>query len=134
MIITFDMNFLTPSQQVSLQLSACGIKSVHPEAFRGQESHLRHLSLAQNQLTEVPTASLERLAQLVLLDLSYNKITKIPPNAFEALNKLSTLKLNDNNLDLDTQAFKGLENSLRNLNLKGSCTLLSFLNLHTLHL
>ena len=77
------------------------------------------MSLAQNQLTEVPSTSLERLNQLALLDLSYNKIMKIPQNAFETLNKLSTLKLNDNNLELDSHCFNGLENSLRNLNLKG---------------
>ncbi|CAG7718552.1 unnamed protein product [Allacma fusca] len=105
---------------VSLQLSGCSVKSIHPEAFRGQENYLKHLSLAQNQLIEVPSTSLELLTHLVLLDLSYNKITKIPQSAFETLTKLSTIKLNDNNLELDTHCFKGLENSLRNLNLKGT--------------
>jgi Leucine-rich repeat (LRR) protein len=80
---------------------------------------MKHLSLTLNQLTEVPKSALDRLGNLNLLDLSYNKITRIPQGTFEKLTRLSTLKLNDNNLQVDSHAFRGLENSLRNLNLKG---------------
>ena len=80
---------------------------------------MKHLSLTLNQLTEVPKSALDRLQNLNLLDLSYNKIGKLPQGVFEKLNKLSTLKLNDNNLQIESNAFIGLENSLRNLNLKG---------------
>lgn len=107
--------------QISLQLSSCRIKSIHPETFLGLESHLKHLSISQNEITQVPTTSLEKLNKLALLDLSYNKITRIPQGAFEKLVKLNTLKLNDNNLELDSDSFKGLESTLRNLNLKGWC-------------
>lgn len=55
-----------------------------------------------------------------LLDLSRNKIRQIPDGAFQGLSKLSTLKLNDNNVTLSPGAFRGLERSLKNLNLKGT--------------
>lgn len=80
---------------------------------------MKHLSLTQNQLTEVPSRSISFLGNLVLLDLSFNKITRIEAGAFQNLHKLSTLKLNDNNLELDPYSFTGLEKSLKNLNLKG---------------
>jgi len=100
-------------------MSGCGIKTLHYEAFEGQQSSLKHLSLTMNELKEVPRAALEKLQNLSLLDLSYNKITRVPKNAFVGLTKLSTLKLNDNNLELERDALKGLEVSLKNLNLKG---------------
>jgi Leucine-rich repeat (LRR) protein len=96
---------------VSLQLSGCKITSVHKDAFSGSEEYLKHLSLAQNELSSVPIESLESLSRLSLLDLSYNKITKVAARSFSKLNKLATLKLHDNN---------NLERSLRNLNLKGA--------------
>jgi len=52
------------------------------------------------------------------LDVSNNKIRFVPNNAFVTL-RLKTLKLSDNNLTLSEGALNGLEQSLKNLNLKG---------------
>ena len=52
------------------------------------------------------------------LDVSNNRIKFVPNNAFVTL-RLKTLKLSDNNLTLSEGALNGLEQSLKNLNLKG---------------
>ena len=52
------------------------------------------------------------------LDLTNNRIQYVPNNAFVTI-RLKTLKLSDNNLTLAEGAFAGLEQSLKNLNLKG---------------
>jgi Leucine-rich repeat (LRR) protein len=52
------------------------------------------------------------------LDVSNNKIKFVPNNAFVTL-RLKTLKMSDNNLTLSEGALNGLEQSLKNLNLKG---------------
>lgn len=48
-----------------------------------------------------------------------NKITKVNDNTFAGL-KLITLKLSDNEVTLSPGAFRGLERTLKNLNLKGT--------------
>ncbi|KAK8725294.1 hypothetical protein OTU49_010800, partial [Cherax quadricarinatus] len=101
------------------QFSSCGIFNISEGAFKGLENTLVNLNLQDNRLTGVPTPALTRLRQLKLLDLSGNKITSIPDEAFKGL-RLSTLKLADNELSLSGQSFKGLEGSLKNLNLKGT--------------
>lgn len=103
----------------NVQLSGCRIKNIQPGAFRGQERSLRNLNLQENELSQVPVGALRNMFNLTLLDLSKNKITKIPDDAFASLN-LATLKLSDNNVSLSPFAFRGLENSLKNLNLKGT--------------
>ncbi|XP_072377033.1 uncharacterized protein haf isoform X1 [Diabrotica undecimpunctata] len=104
----------------SMQLSGCKIRKISDGAFAGQEQSLRNLNLQDNELTVVPVNSLRNLRSLSLLDLSHNKISAVPMNAFESLVKLATLKLSDNNVTLDDGALKGLEGSLKNLNLKGT--------------
>lgn len=104
----------------NIQLSGCKIKAVSGDAFKGQEQHLKNLNLQDNDLTEVPVESLRSLRALSLLDLSHNRITNVPPGAFETLGKLTTLKLSDNNITLQDGALRGLEDSLKNLNLKGT--------------
>lgn len=104
----------------NIQLSGCKIKKVTSEAFKGQEQYLKNLNLQDNDLSEVPVESLRPLRTLSLLDLSHNRIGAIPDGAFETLTKLSTLKLSDNNVTLSSEALRGLENSLKNLNLKGT--------------
>lgn len=106
--------------QISLQLSNCMIQTIHTSSFHGLEKSLKHLSLTQNQIAEVPTAAVSPLSNLLLLDLSFNKLEKVKAGAFQNLHKLSTLKLNDNSMELDTFAFTGLEKTLKNLNLKGN--------------
>lgn len=104
----------------NLQLSGCKIKSISNDAFKGQELHLKNLNLQDNDLKEVPVDSLRSLRTLSLLDLSHNRIGSVPPGAFETLTKLATLKLSDNNVTLQEGALSGLEDSLKNLNLKGT--------------
>lgn len=104
----------------NVQLSSCNIRSIDDGAFRGQEKLLKNLNLQDNLLDAVPIKSLRILSILNLLDLSKNKIGSIPDNAFQGLTKLSTLKLSDNNVTIAAGAFRGIENSLKNLNLKGT--------------
>ncbi|KPU73955.1 uncharacterized protein Dana_GF15849, isoform C [Drosophila ananassae] len=104
----------------NVQLSSCGIQRIDAGAFKGQESVLRNLNLQDNLLADVPVEALKVLGKLNLLDLSKNQLSQIPDDAFTGLTKLSTLKLNDNNVTLAAGAFRGLEQSLKNLNLKGT--------------
>ncbi|XP_062706539.1 leucine-rich repeat and fibronectin type-III domain-containing protein 3 isoform X4 [Aedes albopictus] len=104
----------------NVQLSSCKIRRIDDFAFKGQEDILKNLNLQDNLLDDVPIRSLKILNILNLLDLSKNRIHTIPNDAFIGLSKLSTLKLSDNNVTLAPFAFRGLENSLKNLNLKGS--------------
>ncbi|KDR19316.1 Leucine-rich repeats and immunoglobulin-like domains protein 3 [Zootermopsis nevadensis] len=104
----------------NVQLSGCKIRTIVPGAFSSQEATLRNLNLQDNELEEVPVESLRLLSNLSLLDLSRNHIGRIPDEAFVTLHGLSTLKLSDNNLTLSPGAFRGLEDSLKNLNLKGT--------------
>lgn len=104
----------------NVQLSSCNIRTIDDAAFKGQEKLLKNLNLQDNQLEAVPIKAMRILTILNLLDLSKNKIAQIPDNAFQGLTKLSTLKLSDNNVTLAAGAFRGIENSLKNLNLKGT--------------
>ncbi|KAK9304569.1 hypothetical protein QLX08_004016 [Tetragonisca angustula] len=103
----------------NIQLSGCQIKTIEPDAFKGQENSLKSINLKDNELMEIPSATLKTLKNLTVLDLSMNKITKVNDNAFTGL-KLVTLKLSDNEVTLATGSFRGLERSLKNLNLKGT--------------
>ncbi|KAI5704670.1 hypothetical protein M8J75_007751 [Diaphorina citri] len=104
----------------NLQLSHCRINSITPNAFRHLEFTLKHLNLQENDLEQVPVETLRHLKNLTLIDLSKNKIGKIPDDSFSTLNNLVTLKLSDNNLTLYKNSFRGLELSLKNLNLKNT--------------
>ncbi|XP_035775199.1 leucine-rich repeat and fibronectin type-III domain-containing protein 3-like isoform X2 [Anopheles albimanus] len=104
----------------NVQLSSCKMKRIDENAFKGQENVLKNLNIQDNLLEEVPMRALKILNILNLLDLSKNRIHTIPNDAFAGLKKLSTLKLSDNNVTLAPFAFRGLEASLKNLNLKGT--------------
>ncbi|CAG4997896.1 unnamed protein product [Parnassius apollo] len=104
----------------NLQISGCKMKRIEDDAFRGQGPYLKNLNLQDNELSEVPVKTLRVLTNLSLLDLSKNRITRVGNHAFITLHKLTTLKLSDNNVTLESQALTGLENSLKNLNLKGT--------------
>ncbi|XP_050338770.1 leucine-rich repeat and fibronectin type-III domain-containing protein 2 [Bactrocera neohumeralis] len=104
----------------NVQLSSCQIRKIQNGAFNGQETMLKNLNLQDNLLTEVPTKAINSLNKLSLLDLSKNRITFVSNSSFSSLKILSTLKLNDNNVTLDVAAFSGLDESLKNLNLKGT--------------
>jgi hypothetical protein len=59
------------------------------------------------------------MVMLALLDLSGNRISKVPDDAFATL-RLITIKMADNNFTLHENARRGLEKTLKNLNLKGT--------------
>ena len=102
----------------NLQINNAKISKISANAFRGLEDTLQGLNLADNDLTEVPVETLRTLRLLNSLDLTNNKIQYVPNNAFVTI-RLKTLKLSDNNLTLAEGAFNGLEQSLKNVNLKG---------------
>lgn len=104
----------------NVQLSSCQIRQIEEGAFGGQEEVLKNLNLQDNLLEAVPIAALKSLQMLSLLDLSKNRIASIPNEAFTGLGRLATLKLSDNNVTLAAGAFRGIEASLKNLNLKGT--------------
>ena len=105
---------------VNLQLSGCKIKSIEADSFAGQENTLRSLNLRDNDLQEVPKPALTNLKNLTVLDLSRNKISRIPEQCFHG-HKLVTLKLAGNTeLALEPGSFRGLESTLKNLNLMGT--------------
>ncbi|KAK2723910.1 hypothetical protein QYM36_002311, partial [Artemia franciscana] len=103
----------------NLQLSRCGLKEIEEGAFQGQDESLKNLNLQDNLLTAVPTRAIKELSELLMLDLSSNKIMLIEDDAFTGLSLL-TLKLAENNLTISRNAFRGLDDSLKNLNLKGT--------------
>jgi hypothetical protein len=104
----------------NLQISGCKVRKIEDDAFKGQGPYIRNLNLQDNELTEVPMKALKVMVNLSLLDLSKNHLTRIENHSFITLRKLTTLKLSDNNVTLATYALSGLENSLKNLNLKGT--------------
>ena len=103
---------------INLQISSGGITAIAPNAFRGLENTLQNLNLAENELRFVPVDPLRQLRLVSLLDLSRNRIKFVPDNAFVTL-RLKTLKMAENNLTMGENAMRGLETSLKNLNLKG---------------
>lgn len=105
---------------VNLQLSSCRIKGLEPEALLGQESSLRSLNLRDNELQDVPREALGLLKNLTVLDLSRNRIVRVPERIF-AGHRLVTLKLAGNSeLALEPASFRGLESTIKNLNLMGT--------------
>ncbi|XP_026726863.1 leucine-rich repeat transmembrane protein FLRT2 isoform X1 [Trichoplusia ni] len=119
-IPTLTNNLFASLKIHNLQISGCGIKKIEDDAFRGQGPFLKNLNLQDNELVEVPVKALKILINLSLLDISKNRITHIDNHSFITLRKLTTLKVSDNNVTLAPQTLSGLENSLKNLNLKGT--------------
>lgn len=108
----------------NIQISHAKLAYMSPNAFRGLEDTLQVLNLANNDLFTVPVETLRTLRILNSLDLSNNRIKYVPDNSFVTL-RLKTLKLTENNLTLAANSMAGLEQSLKNLNMKG-CQLKSF--------
>ncbi|KPM03827.1 Leucine rich repeat containing protein 6 [Sarcoptes scabiei] len=104
---------------LQLHLTNTFLERIDRDAFVGLEDKLQSLTLQNTGLREFPSP-IKRLRSLQTLDLSNNRISRIRPRTFEDLGRLTTLRLAFNNdLQLDRDAFGGLERSLKNLNLKG---------------
>jgi Leucine-rich repeat (LRR) protein len=103
---------------INLHLNSCNIITISENAFRGLENTLQNLNLASNDLRSIPVLPLRTLRLLSQLDLSTNQIKYVPDNAFVTL-RLKTLKMAENNITMSDNALRGLEISLKNLNLKG---------------
>lgn len=88
---------------------------------------LRVLSLAGNNITRIPLASLERCADLSYLNMGYNKIAEVPENGFVGWGgQLQTLLLRNNKItELNYGAFAGLD-SIKEISL-------SFNDIHWIH-
>lgn len=119
-ITTLTNNMFANLRIHNLQISGCKIRRIEDDAFKGQGFYLKNLNLQDNELTKVPVKALKVLTTLSLLDISKNRITSIENDSFSNLRKLTTLKVSDNNITLATRALRGLENSIKNLNLKGT--------------
>jgi len=69
-------------------------------------TNLSYLSLANNQIEEIPPGIFSNLKNLKELNLFDNQITEINKEAFKGLNKLKVLNLGDNCIEvIDSQAF-----------------------------
>lgn len=112
-------NSLMHFRITTIQFSHCRISYIEPDAFKGQETSLRSLNLRENEISELPIGSLRNLKNLTVLDLSKNRISNIPEDAFSGL-KLVTLKLSNNEVTLAPGCFRGIEGTLKNLNLMGT--------------
>lgn len=119
-VTTLTNNMFANLRIHNLQISGCKIRRIEEDTFQGQGPYLKNLNLQDNELTRVPVKALRVLANLSLLDISKNRITHIENESFSTLRKLTTLKVSDNNVTLATRALSGLENSIKNLNLKGT--------------
>lgn len=100
-----------------LNLGQNRISRIEIGAFDGLPN-LRVLVLDDNQLSAVPTLALAPLTNLAELFLGINSFRTIPGGSFEMLSHLTNLDLKGaalKNISLD--AFRGLENSLRQLEL-----------------
>ena len=117
-VVQLEPNTFRGLKISNLQISHAKLSQISSDAFRGLEDTLQGLNLANNELDEVPVDTLRTLRLLGSLDLTSNKIQYVPNNAFVTL-RLNTLKFSDNNITLADGAFNGLEQSLKNLNLKG---------------
>ncbi|XP_015609044.1 slit homolog 1 protein [Cephus cinctus] len=82
-------------QTDELDLSNCGIKEIHPEAFR--EVNVKTLNLTGNLLTNLPGGIFENLKDLEYLFLDRNNISSVD-GAFSGLNNLKLLNFSQNKI------------------------------------
>lgn len=104
---------------LNLHISNSKLETISSDAFIGLEDKLITLTLEKTLMKQIPHLQIQTLRALKTLDLSNNKLESIEDNVFANM-QLSTLKLSDNNITISDKAFRGLESSLKNLNLKGT--------------
>lgn len=109
--------FSTLSKLEELNLGQNRISRIEIGAFDSL-TNLRVLVLDDNQLSMVPSPTLAPLSNLAELFLGINSFRIIPAGAFEMLPHLTNLDLKGAALlNISLHAFRGLENSLRQLEL-----------------
>ncbi|XP_044261824.1 protein artichoke [Tribolium madens] len=134
--------FLGLKQLRKLDISVNSLRTIEDDAFEGLDN-LEQLNLKDNNILLIPASALGRLPKLTSLQLDYNrvaalsgdilrsiaeKVTKLvlaknvirelPPASFQYFQHLSHLDLTRNLLtNLNSDAFLGLENTLKELHL-----------------
>ncbi|KAI9595906.1 hypothetical protein BDF19DRAFT_440526 [Syncephalis fuscata] len=76
---------------------AKNLLKILPDEFASFANHLRHLTLSDNRLLELPMV-VAQLTRLETLDLGGNRLTSVTSFPFEDLSQLRTLKLQRNKL------------------------------------
>lgn len=76
------------------------INKIHADAFRGLEGVLQELSIASNNLTEVPTEAMEGLRTLNIVNLRCNKIQNLTDVVFTNMPSLIEVNLGCNQVRL----------------------------------
>lgn len=109
--------FRTMPKMEELNLGQNRISRIDIGAFDGLPN-LRVLILDDNQLSTVPSIAMAPLTNLAELFLGINSFRTIPAGSFEMLKHLTNLDLKGAGLmNVSLDAFRGLENSLRQLEL-----------------
>lgn len=91
--------FLDSKTLTYLDLSSCGIKSIHIEFFHNI-TKLNKLDLSGNPLTKIQPGPFDNLLNLEYLKLNNCSLTEIDPAAFTNLESLRELELANNTLKL----------------------------------
>ena len=95
------------------------LQEIVDDAFEGTHQRLHTLSIHNSPRLRIVPRAVHKIASLKRLDLSQNAISEIYPYTFFGSAKLSYLNLEANRLtSMAENAFLGLENTLRELNLK----------------
>ncbi|KAH8994754.1 hypothetical protein EDB86DRAFT_3044911 [Lactarius hatsudake] len=98
---------VTPTSEDLPRPSSPTESSVSPQLPPSKWAFLRHLSLADNALTFIPTEILPHLSSLTHLDLSSNLLVSVPPG-LSSLYNLVSLNLSDNMIDSVLGIYKKL--------------------------
>lgn len=112
---------MTTNESIQTLTLARNAIEVIPEGFFSGMKGLRHLSLANNRLSALPS-DLRRNSALELLDASGNKTIRTIPESFAELKVLQVLDLSDNAIDASGVPPVVLREatSLRELGLRGN--------------
>ena len=102
-----------------LTIQASNLEDIEENAFEGTHQKLHTLSIHNSPRLKIVPRAVSKVAALKRLDLSNNAISEIYAYTFFGSAKLSFLNLEANRLTtMAENAFLGLENTLRELNLK----------------